>query len=145
MSLRTPHTPSLFSSTIIVNSVIPSGLFEDGNPVVVGFNQRSTWQSAITRKALGGHGEIGRFMTKYAFPVILRASDLPEMRASMARNLGVATFEEAFHMMCSVGPGSYSQFDIILNYMWYNRRDGYSWHIADPKDGKFDGLTGKIR
>lgn len=76
-------------------------------------------------------------MTTYAFPVIVRASDLPEMRATMARNLGVATFEEAFQMMCSMGPGSYSQFDIILSYMWYYRRDGYSWHIADPFTGEF--------
>ncbi|CAN0057751.1 unnamed protein product, partial [Scytosiphon promiscuus] len=112
--------------------VVPSDLFEDGKPIVVGFNQQSEWTSNVSTRAVGGHEGVGRFMSRYSFPVVLRASDMPEMRAGIARNMGAATFEEAFHMICSAGAGTYSQFEIILNYMWYNMRDSYAWHIADP-------------
>ncbi|CAN0257895.1 unnamed protein product, partial [Scytosiphon promiscuus] len=111
---------------------VPSDLFENGKPIVVGFNQRSAWNSNITTQAVGGGEDVSSFMHVYSFPVVLRASDLPSMRAGIAENLGTETFDDAFHMICSPGAGSYSQFNIILNYMWYNMRDSYAWHLADP-------------
>lgn len=81
-------------------------------------------------------------MTRYTFPLVLKSSHLPEMRAGIAENLGAATFEEAFHMICSEGAGSYSQFEIMMNYLWYNKNDGYSWHIADPLSGVFEEISG---
>ncbi|CAM9373383.1 unnamed protein product, partial [Scytosiphon promiscuus] len=108
---------------------LPSDLFEDGKPIVTGFNLQGQWRSKVTEEAVGGRKDIGTFMTTYAFPVVLRASDMPRVRAGIADNLGAATFEEAFHMICSAGAKSYSQFDVILNYMWYYMRDSYAWHI----------------
>ncbi len=121
--------------------MVPSDLFEDGKPRVVGFNQESDWNSEVTARAVGGHRGIGRFMTKYSFPVLLKSSHLPEMRTGIAKNLGVDTFEEAFRMICS--GGFYSQFEIMMNYLWYNRNDEYAWHIADPRSGRFEDITGR--
>ncbi|CAN0126901.1 unnamed protein product [Scytosiphon promiscuus] len=118
---------------------VPSDLFENGKPIVMGFNQRSGWTSETTSRAIGGNRDVSSFMHVYSFPVVLRASDLPSLRAGIAENLGAATFDEAFHMICSAGAKSYSQFNIILNYMWYNMRDSYAWHLADPDSGTFDG------
>ena len=42
-----------------------------------------------------------------------------------------ATFEEAFHKICSKYLKKYSQFDLIAHYLWFNHRDEYSWHLVD--------------
>eukprot|EP00752_Nemacystus_decipiens_P011576 g10280.t1 len=122
--------------------VIPSDLFEDGKPIVRGFNQASEWVSDVSTQAWGGDRGVGRFMTRYTFPLVLRSSDLPDVRAGIARNLGVPTFEEAFHKICDEGAGSYSQFEIMMNYLWYSNNDGYAWHIADPASGEFEEISG---
>lgn len=122
--------------------VIPSDLFEDGKPIVRGFNQESEWISDVATRAVGGHRGVGRFMTRYTFPLVLKASHLSDMRAGIAENLGAETFEEAFRMICSEGAGSYSQFEIMMNYLWYNTNDGYAWHIADPLSGVFEEISG---
>lgn len=108
-----------------------------------GFNQQSEWISDVATKAWGGDRGVGRFMTRYTFPLVLRSSDLPELRRGIAKNLSVATFEEAFHKICSEGAGSYSQFEIMMNYLWYNSNDGYAWHIADPMSGTFEEISGQ--
>ncbi len=122
--------------------MVPSDLFEDGKPIVVGFNQENQYKSDLTAKAVGGHKGVGRFMTRYSFPVVLRSSHMAEIRAGIAENLGAETFEEAFNMICSGGVGSYSQFEIIMNYLWYNLNDEYAWHIADPLSGHFEEISG---
>ncbi|CAM9643137.1 unnamed protein product, partial [Hapterophycus canaliculatus] len=125
--------------------VVPSDLFEGDKPIVKGFNQESDWTSHVSTIAIGGHESVGRFMTRYSFPVVLRASDMPKIRSGIAKNMGAATFEEAFHFLCSAGAGTYSQFEIILNFVWYNMRDGYAWHIADPASGAFEEISGHTK
>ena len=100
--------------------------------------------SDVATKAWGGDRGVGRFMTRYTFPLLLRSADLPEMRAGIAKNLGVATFEEAFHKICDEGAGSYSQFEIMMNFLWYSdeHKEQYSWHIADPTSGVFEEISG---
>lgn len=117
--------------------VTPSDLFDNGKPRVIGFNKQSPYSNANTTRAIGGRKSVARFMTPYAFPVVLKVSHLAYMRADIATNMGVSTFGEAFNVLCSGGPNSYSQFDIMLNYLWFNKNDEYSWHIADYESGHF--------
>ena len=76
-------------------------------------------------------------MTPYSFPMVLKTSHLAQMREDITRNLGAASFEDAFHILCSGRKNSYSQFDIMYNYLWYNKRDEYKWHIAWMESGTF--------
>jgi hypothetical protein len=46
------------------------------------------------------------------------------------------TFEEAFHKICSKYLFKYSQFDIMIHYLWFYHRDEYSWHIIDWQQTK---------
>ena len=76
-------------------------------------------------------------MTPYSFPMVLNTSHIAQMREDITRNLGAASFENAFYMLCSNKTTSYSQFDIIYNYLWYNKRGEYKWHIAWMESGAF--------
>lgn len=95
----------------------------------------------MTRKALGDRPYVATFMIRMGFPVTLKTSHLKGLREDIARNLGVATFEEAFQLVCSIKRESYSQFDMMMNHMWYYRNDEYAWHIADYADGDFFATT----
>jgi hypothetical protein len=64
-------------------------------------------------------------MVASTFPVIIRREDLPAMRASIAKHMGVQSFEEAYKIL------GFCQFDIMVNWLWYFRRDAYEWHIKD--------------
>ena len=64
-------------------------------------------------------------MVASTFPVIIRREDLPAMRASIAKHMGVASFEDAYRVL------GFCQFDIMVNWLWYFRRDAYEWHVKD--------------
>lgn len=65
------------------------------------------------------------------------------MRKDIARNLGTATFEDSFHVICGGEQIYFSQFDIMFNYLWYNRRDEYFWHIAAVENDDFERVRTK--
>ncbi|CAB1108947.1 unnamed protein product [Ectocarpus sp. CCAP 1310/34] len=119
--------------SVHTHAVVPSDLFDDDRkPFIKGVNCGSPWRSEVTKRAIGGVESVGRFMTPMIFPVIVKSDHFDDMRRDITRNLGAATFAEAFHMICSEGANSYSQFEIMVTYLWYNKHDEYSWHIADP-------------
>lgn len=120
----------------MVNAVVPSDLFVDGKPRALGVAESSPWDKETSRKAIGGHEFIGRFMAHDTFPVLVKASHLPQMRADITANLGARSFEAAFRLICGGGSHSYSQFDIMMNYLWFHRREEYSWYLIDPHDSK---------
>lgn len=140
-----PCTTSSHRSTYVHQqtlTVIPGDLFQDGKPKVIGVNAHTKMQSDVTIKAIGGHPSVARFMSSISFPVVLKSIDLQDMRRDITANLGASTFEEAFHMICSVGgKSSYSQFEIMMNYLWYHKREEYSWHIADPESAAFNEIN----
>lgn len=124
------------------HTVVPSDLFIDGKPRALGINQKSPYAGKASLRAIGVTEYVGRVMTPFAFPVLLKASHLPQMRADITANMGAESFEEAFKKVCSGGKNSYSQFDMMINYLWHHRRDEYSWHFADPKAGVFEHFFG---
>lgn len=126
------------------NVVVPSDLFENGKPRIIGINLIGMFtghRSEITSRAHGGGGGVGQFMTDYSFPVMVKTSHFPQMRETITANMGAATFEEAFHKICDNNYSAYSQFNIIANFLWKHLRDEYSWHIGSMEDAAFKGLT----
>ncbi|CAN0080627.1 unnamed protein product [Ectocarpus sp. 6 AP-2014] len=124
-----------------ISPVVPSDLFDGGKPILRGMNIITQWQSETSRNATGGFPYVGRFMTRIAFPIIIKSEHFSQMRQVITENLGAETFEEAFKVICSAGKESYSQFEIMINYLWYYHHDEYSWHIADRDTGNFHGLN----
>ncbi|CAM9310578.1 unnamed protein product [Pylaiella littoralis] len=125
-----------------ITPVLPSDLFEDGKPIAKGVNaKRGHYVSEVMTRAVGGAEAVASFMTKYTFPAVFKSAHLAQMRADITSNLGAATFEEAFHMICS--GGMYSQFDIMFNYLWNYKNDEYSWHLANPNNGVFRKFEGQ--
>ena len=123
--------------------MLVSDLFVDGKPRVRGFDQVSRWTSDLQRQAFGGREGVGAFMTPYSFPLVVKTSHLAQMREDIARNIGNATFEEAFHTICNDSTSHYSQFDIMFNYLWYHKRDEYFWSIARVENDNFRRIATK--
>ena len=115
----------------------------DGKPKVRGFDQVSRWTGDLQRQAIGGREGVGSFMTPFSFPLVMKTSHLAQMREDIARNLGSATFEQAFHKICHGSEDHYSQFDIMFNYLWYYKRNEYFWTIARVENYDFRKIKTK--
>jgi hypothetical protein len=73
-------------------------------------------------------------MVVIGFPVIIKRNHFVDIRKHITNQMNTTSFENAFHKMCCRFPGGYSQFTIMINYLWYFKRDEYSWHIRDNID-----------
>jgi hypothetical protein len=49
-------------------------------------------------------------------------------------------FEEAFYKICSKYIGKYSQFDLLIHYIWYFKRDEYAWFLKDVVQANYKSL-----
>ncbi|CAN0476949.1 unnamed protein product [Ascophyllum nodosum] len=131
------------SDALFTAPVFVSDLFVDGKPKVRGFDQVSRWTGDLQRQAIGGREGVGSFMTPFSFPLVMKTSHLAQMREDIARNLGSATFEQAFHKICHGSEDHYSQFDIMFNYLWYYKRNEYFWTIARVENYDFRKIKTK--
>jgi hypothetical protein len=87
-------------------------------------------------EAIGGGYSIGEFMVVIGFPVIVKREHFKQMRDHITDRMNSDTFEEAFHKICSKYNNHYSQFDLIAHYLWFHKRDEYSWHLNDWQQSK---------
>eukprot|EP00899_Mesostigma_viride_P014629 jgi/Mesvir1/23167/Mv22640-RA.1 len=126
------------SDTVFTGVVQEQDLFDElRRPRIIGLYGRPThdeWGPVpnITYFALG-MPEPFRHMDQ--FPVIVRTAHLKEIREHIARHLGTKDFDEAFSLIRDMGRPLYSQFGIMTTYLWYKRRDEYSWHIQEFERG----------
>jgi len=62
---------------------------------------------------------------------------LAEFRADFARAMGVASMAEAFVRISKEGGFNtlFSPETVITSWLFYNKREEYSWHIRDARDG----------
>lgn len=114
--------------------VVPEDLFDNFNgtkrPRLIGYNGCCTPWNKCVEPSIGKPGVI-EFMVVIGFPVIVKRSHFEDIRNHIIQHMKVKSFEEAFHQICSLHPSSYSQFALIGNYLWWFKRDEYSWHIID--------------
>eukprot|EP00668_Euglena_longa_P012873 GGOE01015372.1.p1 GENE.GGOE01015372.1~~GGOE01015372.1.p1 ORF type:complete len:753 (-),score=127.90 GGOE01015372.1:182-2287(-) len=122
---------------LFVTPVVRSDLFVDGKPIIIGVIGRAPvpgmewWDMArYSTYFLLGKREVVRGMNY--FPVIIHRSHLRELRAHVERLHGNA-FGEVFHRN-NVRP--FSQFTIMVTYLWYFHRDEYTWHLEDRRPGQ---------
>jgi len=74
------------------------------------------------------------------FPVLIKREHFKPMRDHITRQMKVETFEQAFYKICSQYPRKYSQFDLMIHYLWFFKRDEYSWHIVDWRQSRRPSL-----
>lgn len=96
------------SDTMFITPVAVADLFVGGKPRVSAYNGCCTgWNSPIER-AIGGK-PVAEFMTSSSFPFIVHRAHFAPMRAHIARTLGAATFDDAFHTICAEYGEQYRQ------------------------------------
>ncbi len=62
------------------------------------------------------------------FPVIIKTSHFKEIREYMVTLHNKSIFGEVFRdVILSEDPDGYSQFCIMMTYLWYKRKDEYTW------------------
>ena len=129
--------------TLFSKAVLPHDLFDpQGRPRVLSRYPAGTaytklfynWHRA-SYWALGNPS----FMNAMSyFPVIIRRKHLQEIREAMLQNHPeFACFDDLFVALINLGfrfPFSYSQFVIMVDYLWLHHRDEYSWRLA--QDGQ---------
>ena len=65
------------------------------------------------------------------FPVVIKTEHFSKAREFIRHKWNTSTFEEAFHAFSDIGKESYSQFNIMCAYLFWNHRDDYQWYIHD--------------
>ena len=116
------------SDSFFVTSVTPEDLFVNKKPRIYGYNGCCRGWEASLKEAIGNYN-IGEFMLVIGFPVLIRRSHFSLVRQHIKKRMNANTFEEAFKLICSKYPNKYSQFDLLIHYLWHYKRDEYSWHI----------------
>ena len=59
------------------------------------------------------------------------------IRNHTKKRYNLKTFEEAFYLICNKYPLKYSQFDLMVHYLWKFKKDEYSRHLKDFNENKF--------
>lgn len=133
----------------LVAPVLPDALFHfneaEGKwiPRVIGYNGCCTGWHAGNKFAFGENtSSVGEFMIVIGFPIVVKADHLKDLRKTIVRNvLGMdlvedllvgGLFEDAFTKILQSG-FLYSQFDLIMHFMWENHRDEYHWILRDQE------------
>jgi len=119
------------SDSILISQVTPEDLFVDRKPRIIGFNLCCSGWNVPIKKAIGIDA-IGEFMVENAFPVLIKRIHFKMIRDHITKQMNARTFEQAFNLICrKYYQSKYSQFDLMIHYLWMHKRDEYSWHINE--------------
>lgn len=136
------------TDTLFTTRVHPGDLFECGRPLVlgvVGAEKATQWVSSSKTTALVlGKPEVMRGMTY--FPVILKTSHLAKMRLDITERLNATSFDDAFTTFSKGsrrGAFTYSQFNIMVNYVFYREHCDYSFSFQELNPGDWTVSEGR--
>ena len=128
---------------IFVTPITPEDLFIKGKPRVNGYNGCCAYGFEKSLPEVIGGEVIGEFMLNSVFPVVIKREHFKDMRDHITKRLGAGSFEEAFNKICSKYR-MYSQFDIMVHYLWNFKRAEYSWHLKDGDKVNFMKLPKRM-
>lgn len=124
------------TDTLITTRVHAGDLFECGRPLVlgvVGNEWEKHWVASSKTTALVlGKPEVMRGMTY--FPVVLKVSHLAKMRQEITGRLNANCFDDAFRIFSKGSRRhafTYSQFNIMVNYVFYHEHCDYSFSFQE--------------
>jgi hypothetical protein len=123
------------SDTVFSSVITKEDLFVDGKPkaiVIHGKPLLSFWK-LTPNQTLFAIGKKEPFKGMSYFPVIIKTAHLKPMREHITRTVGTTDFDEAYKRIAM--RGAYSQFNLMLTYLWYFHRDEYFWDITEQEEG----------
>lgn len=116
------------TDTLFIAHVCKHDVFDDaGRPHVYSVFGRHA--NKMTATAIGAEEP---FRGSEYFPFVVRTAHLDQMREHIRKQMGKITFDDAFKVFSA---HHYSAADIIATYLWYYRRDLYSWRVRDVGTG----------
>lgn len=133
------------TDTVFYTRVVDSDLFDGPKPRIIGLVGRSesSFWSFVPPSTLAavGQPEVMRCMTY--FPVVIKRVHLQQLRKYVEALHG-KSFDEAFRNFSTsaADPKTFSQFNIMCNYLWYHHRDEYAWslqRLTPVLDGNGEG------
>ena len=128
------------SDSFFATPVTPEDLFIENKPRIHGYNGCCTgWQLALD-EAIGGY-HVGEFMIALGFPVLIKRTHFADIRNHIQKRMRTNSFEEAFKKICTKYPNEYSQFDLLVHYLWHFKRDEYTWHLNNALNSKHGAFT----
>jgi hypothetical protein len=123
------------SDTVFSSVVTGEDLFVDGKPraiVVYGRPLNEFWET-VPSQTFYAIGKKEPFKGMSFFPVVIKTAHLELMRNHIYRTVGVSHFDMAFGKI--MNRGRYSQFGIMVSYLWYFHRNEYFWDIIEQEEG----------
>ena len=103
----------------------------------------TTWEESLN-ETIGGGYNVAEFMVANSFPILIKREHFKPMREHITKQMKANTFEEAFHKVCTKYLGKYSQFDMMIHYLWFHHRDEYSWHLIDWEQTRHPRFTKRM-
>lgn len=114
---------------VFVTYIDREDIFENGKPVINGRFGNAVdpfWKEVpLTTYDIIGHLEPMRCMNY--FPVVLKTSHLKDLREYISNRFNGTQFDEVFQQ--HITDRSFSQFNIMCAYLYYYKRDEYTWYI----------------
>ena len=131
------HVGFLDSDSVFVTRVTRDDLFSPtGQPrviVVHGKPLNDFWVATPrATHAMLGYAEPFKGMT--CFPVTIKTAHLRAMRAHVVRHMQTATFDDAYLRIVRE-LHIYSQFNVMVTYLWHHHRADYVWDITEQEPG----------
>ena len=117
--------------------VTPQLLFEERKPIIVakiGLAPYACWVKAT--EAFLAKKEVMQCMS--TFPVTVKTQHMKEMREVLSKQFG-KDFSRVFRDSAVGGAHCICQFSFMCNYLWYNHRDEYAWHLHTLPTGDWNG------
>ena len=127
--------------TLFVTAVTEDLLFENDKPVVtgrIGIPRIPCW--IATAEYILGYKQVLQCMSY--FPVVFKVSHIVDMRKYVEK-IHNKTFMEVFKIApqeAKVQKRCYCHYSIMCNYVWYNHREAYAWHLQVVPGGKWNGI-----
>jgi hypothetical protein len=129
------------TDTVFVSSITAEDVFVDGTKprvtVTYGANYGPFW-TAVPRTTFMALGKKQPFRAMTYFPVVIKTSHLRLMREHIQAHMKAPSFDEAMSRIVMASP--YSQFNIMITYLWWFKREDYYWDIME----RTPGWTGPI-
>lgn len=130
-------TDTVFSTRVALDDLYD----EDGKPranVVYG-QPYNYWWEKVPRSTFGATGLKEKFKAMTYFPVIVKRHHLSLIRQVICDHMDIPLFDDAFQEILN-RYGIYSQFNLMMNTLYFLRHDEYRWHISE----RLVGWTGPV-
>ena len=134
----TEYIAFMDTDSMFVTPILPSFLFNGSKPIVQGLRGKSMgeggwWQRVNFHDSRTiGRKLIACFMTY--FPVIIKKHHFAEIRKFVRKQKNTTSFLDAFKEFSVYD--EFSQFNIMLNYLFFHHREEYEWRFQTVLNGK---------